>query len=223
MKILLNRNRNRAGLIWVVICLLCVLIGGFMVWKILDMLKTLFPPTDKDGNPITNNVTQVHYPDWYYTNHPSALVSKGLTLLSSEVALAPNNATGGNSFIVQYGISIEMLPWMSPKSNYVQSVDGDVNYIQNDRTNLESTIVTGGWTQHTYNRANTNDTSFDWTKSLPPNIVVLQCTTNFIDWWDIYTNDLCGVNTVETHVHGNAPPGSAFYRAVIIDPSQSSH
>ncbi len=170
------------------------------------MLKNLFPPKDSDGNPITNNVTRVVYPDWWTNGTPAKPIN------SASFTFANESYTNTNTFTVQYGLSLELVPWASSGSNFTQSAEGDITYIQNDETNAEYTVVMpSGWTFHSYNRADTEDAEFDWRETIQPSTVVIFRSTNLTDWSGIFTNSACGRNTVETYVDRDAPPTKAFY------------
>jgi hypothetical protein len=136
---------------------------------------------------------------------PGMTIQYGIPLLSTYDGVSMENLNTNN------------IPWISPGSNWVQSVDGDENYIYDDLYGeILFTFTIGGATlcvdsvidPDTGNVTNTNWE--DW----PNTVVILRSSTNLCDWIPVHTNSAVGVNTVETWTDPDPPAGSScFYRA----------
>jgi len=197
MKIKLNRKRN-GGFWLLIICLIAIIILGIICWMLFDTARTCLPP-HADGSPATTNIQQT-VDIWtnYYSLKPAPR----------------DNESSGSFFPVQYGINMQALPWVNPGSNYTQTTYGQTRYIQNDETNLETTVCQDGWTFHVYTSSDPASPPFVWHERLEPSTIVIQRTTNFVDWDNAFTNPICGVNTIETFMDTVPPP--AYYRAILV-------
>ena len=166
---------------------------------------------DGAGNNYTTNSVTVAWPSWWSNGTPVQPITAMLN--SAVVESNPDSQT----FTLQYGINVLQIPWTSSGTNYKAGAEGDINYIQNDATNYEfAVLMNGGYTFISYSRVDIADTEYDWTTTLPPSTVVIQRTTNFWYWEDIFTNTSCWTTSVETYTDMNAPLVSAYYRAVLV-------
>jgi len=200
--------------IWIVIGIVVLIVGLYIAYELNKFIKRVLqddPPTQ------TNNVTRVwltksNYDGWVYDNSPLASgssLSETLTL-ESEVA-APA------SFNMQYmltGINSNgPVGWQSCGTNLPGGVVFG-NSVVIDPQNYSFTITEYG--QVISVRCIDGVYSSELVdENMSTYRVVVERSSDLQVWQPVFTNEACGVYTVQDYMDTNAPPAQGFYRLKI--------
>jgi len=155
---------------------------------------------------------------------------------AANAAETDNSLSRTNSFSLFYGLGVEFTngstlnvrPWIVTGGTTPAGVGSNTmtqgGVIQNVQVNpsLTSTscvfTVAIDGTTFIYYTPDLNglDSNNDYTNTFDPQTVVIQRTTDFVNWTPIFTNGI-GLNTIESFTDTNPPASNGFYRACYLN------
>lgn len=182
----------------ILIGLLVVALGAFIIIKLYYTIKIVLPDNPKPTNDVQTT---------YYYDHSSAVQTQ--PLYSYDTIQNPNLAGG---FPLQYGVSSsDGLPWIEAGTNEVCTTTntgylGVIYTFDNDTNCIDVVVATGGALYRvTYTATNDFTTNY-------PLTVVIQSSSNLVDWHAILVDGGCVPDAVANFTDTNATTRSNFYR-----------
>jgi hypothetical protein len=198
--------------LWIIVAIIATVILGYVFYKVVRVLRFIrpVPPNQVDVAVEPTNASQIVVQ--FMSQPPVKKIDPGVVPFV---------------YTMQYGISVDNQPWISPGMSMQNHVNGDVDWIVDSSDECWFTITfKGGQTfMFDYNAVDGTPMSNNNSSGIfpcSPNTVVIERTTNMVDWCPIFTNACCGLNTVEPFTDINGPPQKAFYRSVYIFPPTNS-
>lgn len=189
-----NSRRLQAGAIQLIIAILIIIIGAIIIYKLARLIHKVIPP------PGTNTVSvgyQVEYGQPSLVYHPAAQTFPPVTMPT-------------NGFTFSYGCWNSNICWATT-TNPVPQTNGQVAVIINTPSEFAVAINMNGYEQFLAYDGNTGaelENSSNGVCSM-----VIEKSTDLVNWSPIYTNDNCTPGAVQTYTDTNSVEPQAFYRA----------
>jgi len=212
--------------IWVIISLLVLIVGGFMVVKLIGVAHEVLP--DQTGR--TNHAT-IYIDPPPPTNNQSQAVTPAVEQTGQQVMAQSDQQSAPSGFALQYGLSLPtstnegLVPWVFagtkiPTTNSPMDIRGNIipNVLVSSSGEYSFTFTINGYTfAIDMLPGNVDFEGLDNNWNLPTNTVVILRTTNMVTWTPIFTNSSCGINQVQTFIDPDPPLGpTAFYKTAYI-------
>ena len=184
---------RRGGWALIVIGVLVLVFAGTIGYQLVQCVHHVLPPTC-NGQPVTTNTIVV----WSGTNNANQ---------HPQEALQFNPAP---TFTLEYGLATDLRPWALDGSPLPPSPQaGQITSIITDEDAL--CVFTFAAVGNTIRYSSWDGGDLVEVIDLPHTLVV-ERTTNFVDWQAVWTNSCVATNTVELWTDEAAPGDRAFYR-----------